>query len=114
MVCSWLSGDVFKTVYFIIREAPLQVWAGSSYLMIDVYSFRALVCILRIASGFCGHGDPDTSIRVLWKQEDPAFAQGGRVVDWAVCLARLQIGTINIPTRISACRVVLCQPDSHR
>ena len=26
MVCMWLSGDIFKTLYFVIREAPIQFW----------------------------------------------------------------------------------------
>ena len=25
MVCSFLSGDIFKTVFFVLRDAPLQV-----------------------------------------------------------------------------------------
>lgn len=29
MVLMWTSGDIFKTVYFIIREAPFQFWMCS-------------------------------------------------------------------------------------
>lgn len=26
MVLMWTAGDVFKTLYFLIREAPFQFW----------------------------------------------------------------------------------------
>lgn len=29
MVVMWTGGDLFKTVYFIIREAPFQFWICS-------------------------------------------------------------------------------------
>lgn len=28
MVFMWTIGDLFKTIYFIIRNAPLQFWAS--------------------------------------------------------------------------------------
>ena len=26
MVIMWLSGDIFKTAYFVLRKAPVQFW----------------------------------------------------------------------------------------
>lgn len=37
MVLMWLVGDVGKTVYFIVREAPAQFWICSSLqITIDI------------------------------------------------------------------------------
>ncbi|KAG6439239.1 hypothetical protein O3G_MSEX000606 [Manduca sexta] len=37
MVVMWTCGDVFKTAYFIIREAPTQFWVcGSLQVSLDV------------------------------------------------------------------------------
>lgn len=37
MVAMWLSGDLFKTLYFIIRETPSQFWICSSVqVVIDI------------------------------------------------------------------------------
>ena len=37
MVLFWLSGDTFKTVYFIIRSAPVQfVVCGTLQVMVDI------------------------------------------------------------------------------
>lgn len=37
MVAMWTSGDVFKTVYFILREAPVQFWlCGLAQIFIDI------------------------------------------------------------------------------
>lgn len=37
MVLMWTVGDVFKTTYFILREAPAQFWlCGSLQVLIDV------------------------------------------------------------------------------
>lgn len=36
-VILWTSGDVFKTVYFIVRQAPKQFWlCGILQISIDV------------------------------------------------------------------------------
>ncbi|XP_052816137.1 solute carrier family 66 member 2-like [Mya arenaria] len=40
MVGMWTMGDVFKTCYFVIREAPPQFWiCGSLQVMIDISIF---------------------------------------------------------------------------
>lgn len=37
MVCFWLSGDTFKTGYFIVKEAPLQfTLCGALQVIIDL------------------------------------------------------------------------------
>lgn len=37
MVVMWTCGDVFKTVYFVLREAPPQFWVcGSLQVFLDV------------------------------------------------------------------------------
>uniref|UniRef100_A0A0A9Y8U0 Solute carrier family 66 member 2 n=1 Tax=Lygus hesperus TaxID=30085 RepID=A0A0A9Y8U0_LYGHE len=37
MVLMWTVGDIFKTTYFIIREAPAQFWlCGSLQVLIDI------------------------------------------------------------------------------
>uniref|UniRef100_A0A8D8TBC1 Solute carrier family 66 member 2 n=1 Tax=Cacopsylla melanoneura TaxID=428564 RepID=A0A8D8TBC1_9HEMI len=37
MVLMWTTGDAFKTVYFVVREAPLQFWVcGSLQVLIDL------------------------------------------------------------------------------
>ena len=37
MVVMWLSGDVFKTCYFIIKIAPIQFWVcGLLQISIDI------------------------------------------------------------------------------
>ncbi|CAK1550058.1 unnamed protein product [Leptosia nina] len=37
MVIMWTCGDIFKTVYFVIREAPTQFWVcGSLQVSLDV------------------------------------------------------------------------------
>ncbi|XP_018895673.1 solute carrier family 66 member 2 isoform X2 [Bemisia tabaci] len=37
MVLMWTAGDAFKTVYFIVREAPLQFWlCGALQVIIDL------------------------------------------------------------------------------
>ena len=37
MVVMWLSGDVFKTGYFFVRQSPLQFWVcGSLRVMVDI------------------------------------------------------------------------------
>ncbi|XP_022098057.1 PQ-loop repeat-containing protein 1-like isoform X2 [Acanthaster planci] len=37
MVCCWLSGDVFKTIYFVLKEAPPQFWVcGIIQVTMDV------------------------------------------------------------------------------
>ena len=37
MVVMWLSGDTFKTGYFLMRHAPAQFWVcGSIQVMVDI------------------------------------------------------------------------------
>lgn len=37
MVLMWTAGDAFKTVYFVVREAPLQFWiCGTLQVIIDI------------------------------------------------------------------------------
>ncbi len=37
MVAMWLSGDMFKTGYFLVRHAPIQFWVcGSLQVMVDI------------------------------------------------------------------------------
>lgn len=37
MVVMWTFGDVFKTAYFVIREAPTQFWVcGSLQVTLDI------------------------------------------------------------------------------
>lgn len=37
MVIMWLSGDVFKTVYFVVRNSPIQFWlCGLLQVSIDI------------------------------------------------------------------------------
>jgi hypothetical protein len=36
MVLCWTLGDIFKTLYFYLRNAPLQFWAcGTLQVMLD-------------------------------------------------------------------------------
>jgi hypothetical protein len=40
-VLLWLSGDVFKTAYFVVRKAPKQFWiCGMLQISIDI----AILC----------------------------------------------------------------------
>lgn len=40
MVAMWTCGDVFKTCYFVLRQAPAQFWiCGSMQVMIDISIF---------------------------------------------------------------------------
>ncbi|CAH1397248.1 unnamed protein product [Nezara viridula] len=44
MVLMWTVGDVFKTTYFILREAPAQFWlCGSLQVLIDVTILGQLI-----------------------------------------------------------------------
>lgn len=37
MVIMWTCGDIFKTLYFLFREAPLQFWVcGSIQVAVDI------------------------------------------------------------------------------
>ncbi|GIY16107.1 solute carrier family 66 member 2 [Caerostris extrusa] len=48
MVCLWTLGDVFKTAYYILREAPIQFWlCGILQVAIDL-SILLQVLIYRI------------------------------------------------------------------
>lgn len=47
MVLMWTSGDIFKTVYFLIRNAPAQFWlCGALQISIDI----AILCQVMIYS----------------------------------------------------------------
>lgn len=49
MVCLWTIGDIFKTAYYIIREAPTQFWlCGILQVAIDL-SILLQVLVYRIA-----------------------------------------------------------------
>nr|CAI5819896.1 unnamed protein product [Callosobruchus analis] len=37
MVILWTCGDIFKTTYFLVREAPIQFWVcGSIQVTVDI------------------------------------------------------------------------------
>lgn len=37
MVVMWTCGDIFKTVYFVLREAPAQFWiCGAMQVTVDI------------------------------------------------------------------------------
>jgi hypothetical protein len=43
----WTSGDIFKTVYFIVRNAPTQFWlCGMLQISIDI----AILCQVMLYS----------------------------------------------------------------
>ncbi|XP_071959180.1 solute carrier family 66 member 2-like isoform X2 [Antedon mediterranea] len=45
MVCFWLSGDLFKTGYFVVNEAPMQFWVcGVLQVSIDVAILLQVYC----------------------------------------------------------------------
>ncbi|XP_033125235.1 solute carrier family 66 member 2-like isoform X1 [Anneissia japonica] len=45
MVCCWLSGDMFKTGYFIVNEAPMQFWVcGVLQVSIDIAILLQVYC----------------------------------------------------------------------
>ena len=53
MVGFWTCGDIFKTIYFILREAPAQFWiCGALQVSIDisiflqVYYFKDIITIV--------------------------------------------------------------------
>jgi len=47
MVLMWTSGDIFKTVYFLVRHAPAQFWlCGALQISIDI----AILCQVMIYS----------------------------------------------------------------
>lgn len=38
MVVMWLSGDIFKTSYFLVRSTPAQFWiCGTIQIIVDVF-----------------------------------------------------------------------------
>lgn len=44
MVLFWLSGDTFKTGYFIVRQAPMQFWlCGALQVMVDILIISQVV-----------------------------------------------------------------------
>jgi uncharacterized protein with PQ loop repeat len=52
MVLMWTSGDIFKTVYFILRQAPKQFWlCGSLQIAID---FAILCQVIAYSDKFRG------------------------------------------------------------
>ncbi|XP_022900959.1 solute carrier family 66 member 2 isoform X1 [Onthophagus taurus] len=45
MVFFWTCGDIFKTVYFKVREAPIQFWiCGSIQVAIDIFILLQVYC----------------------------------------------------------------------
>ena len=49
MVLFWLSGDTFKTIYFVIRQAPIQFWVcGSLQVIVDVAILLQVVMYRKI------------------------------------------------------------------
>lgn len=37
MVLMWAGGDAFKTIYFVVRDSPVQFWVcGSLQVLIDI------------------------------------------------------------------------------
>lgn len=59
MVVMWTLGDMFKTVYFVVRVAPKQFWICGTLQVrfgFRLYSFKGLyVVIPKIFSIFNGH-----------------------------------------------------------
>ena len=48
MVVLWLSGDIFKTLYFIFRQAPTQFIAcGSIQVVVDLVIILQVICYRR-------------------------------------------------------------------
>lgn len=44
MVLLWLSGDTFKTGYFVVRSSPLQFWVcGSLQVLVDLLILSQVV-----------------------------------------------------------------------
>lgn len=44
MVLLWLSGDTFKTGYFIVRSSPLQFWlCGGLQVLMDLLILSQVV-----------------------------------------------------------------------
>ncbi|XP_063700554.1 solute carrier family 66 member 2 isoform X2 [Culicoides brevitarsis] len=57
MVLMWLIGDMFKTVYFIVRDAPTQFWlCGSLQVSLDI-AILCQVWMYRNNVPRQGHGD---------------------------------------------------------
>lgn len=42
MVIMWTLGDMFKTVYFVVRVAPMQFWICGT-LQVNTQQFRHIV-----------------------------------------------------------------------
>ena len=62
MVAMWTSGDLFKTIYFIVRDSPVQfIFCGVLQVLID---FAILMQIFVYGSGV------DKSFRPLPKEKD--------------------------------------------
>jgi len=47
MVVMWTAGDTFKTVYFLLRESPVQFWlcgglqvSIDAFILVQVYWYR--------------------------------------------------------------------------
>lgn len=56
MVLCWLSGDIFKTGYFVARGAPSQFWlCGGLQVMVDVF-ILSQVALYRRQSAASGSG----------------------------------------------------------
>lgn len=51
MVMFWLSGDTFKTGYFIVRQAPVQFWlCGALQVLVDILILSQVVIYRRQSS----------------------------------------------------------------
>ncbi|PVD21149.1 hypothetical protein C0Q70_19316 [Pomacea canaliculata] len=63
MVAFWTCGDVFKTVYFILREAPAQFWiCGMLQVSIDIAIFLQVLIYM------------NNPLLVVKKQSKPAIS----------------------------------------
>ena len=48
MVMFWLSGDTFKTGYFILRHSPAQFWlCGALQVLVDILILSQVVIYRR-------------------------------------------------------------------
>lgn len=60
MVLMWTVGDIFKTTYFILREAPAQFWlCGSLQVLIDI----TILGQVHFYKGNSASRPPPTSLR---------------------------------------------------
>ena len=78
MVASWLSGDIFKTVYFVVRAAPFQACCALPTSAPDPLA----VCLLWGVAGVrrCGHPAAGVPVCGERKAAGGPAGQGRRVV----------------------------------